>query len=232
VRTLAFLQVDSSIDPLFLRVMVDSKPFLFIFPLKKNYIQMSTVAIGEVVGLITAPVVLITACGLLLGSLNSRLASCIARTRQFDERVHDIIQAKMTKHPSNHLLEMYNRQIRSIRNQGRQVIKRAENLRNSVALIEICSICMILTSLVAALTLVNATIFTPLTLAVFIIGGIFLFMGVLNSVREVLSTLGPVEVEFLELVELSLEENGDDDDAFGADDATTSQSSKEHVHKL
>ena len=168
---------------------------------------MSSSSISQVVSLMVAPVVLISAAAILLGSIYGRLGSCIGRTRAFDSNIQSILEKKYSQNTSAKLSDLYNRQIRSIKNQGQAVLSRAQKLQSAIYMFEITVLSMILTGMMAALSLVNEATFVPLTLVTMIIGMLFLLVGVIHSIREAFETLGPVETEFLQVVELSLEED-------------------------
>jgi hypothetical protein len=184
---------------------------------------MSAVAvqISHVVSLMVAPVVLITASALLLGSIYSRLAACISRTRVFDARIQQILEKKIQGNITQKLNELYNRQTRAIRNQGEEVLARAKKLQSAIYMFEITVVMMILTGMMAALSLVSEQTFVPLTLVVMIIGMLFLLGGAVLSMQETSLSLGPVETEFLQVVEMTLDE---DRDVFYYDDRSVTGS--------
>jgi hypothetical protein len=169
---------------------------------------MSTSSITQVISLMVAPVVLISAAAMLLGSIYVRLAACISRTRSFDSKIQSILEKKIKNTSATSMVsDLYTRQIRSIRNQGQSILSRAKKLQSAIYMFEITVISMIVTGMMAALSLVNEATFVPLTLVTMIMGMLFLLGGVYFSMKEALETLGPVETEFLQVVELSLEED-------------------------
>lgn len=169
---------------------------------------MSTSSITQVISLMVAPVVLISAAAMLLGSIYGRLAACISRTRSFDSKIQSILEKKIKNTSATSMASnLYTRQIRSIRNQGQSILSRAKKLQSAIYMFEITVISMIVTGMMAALSLVNEATFVPLTLVTMIMGMLFLLGGVYFSMKEALETLGPVETEFLQVVELSLEED-------------------------
>jgi hypothetical protein len=196
---------------------------------------MSSSQISQVVGLMVAPVVLISSSALLLGSIYSRLAACIGRTRHFDAQVQKIIEKRISGGMNSKLSELYTRQVRSIRNQGEAVLKRARKLQTAIYMFEITVCLMILTGMMAALSLVNEGTFVPLTLVVMILGMLFLLAGAVFSMQETALSLGPVETEFLQVVELTLEDEREyfyDDQSITNGSATPSvMDSRRHSYR-
>ena len=164
---------------------------------------MPEVNVSSIITTLIAPAILISAAGSLLISIYNRLNACIARIRYFDQRIQELIEKKLAGHVKPKLNDLYNRQIRSIKTQTTSIIERAGLLRNVIYMYEITILCMIITGLMAALSLVSP-VFTSITLATIVIGMLFLMTGVIYSIKEANMSLGPVELEFFNALELAM----------------------------
>jgi hypothetical protein len=161
-------------------------------------------SVVSVISLMVAPAGMITANAIILGSMYERLAVCINRLRQFNHQVEEIIEKKMHCHDKK-LILLHNRHVRYIRSQSKAVLDTAAKIQHATLLFESSVLCNLLTGFVATLTLIASSTFVPISLVFSGLSMILLILGVVTSLGDAFYILDPVEHEFNESVELSLQ---------------------------
>ena len=93
--------------------------------------------LAKVVQMMVAPMVLISAAGLMLRQSHSRLGACIARTRAFDAKIQGLIERKVSSKLPFDIVELMYRDVRRMRTQGELVLGRAKILKQAIIQFEI-----------------------------------------------------------------------------------------------
>jgi Flp pilus assembly protein TadB len=154
--------------------------------------------IQRTLSLIVAPVVMITACALLLGVYYSRLTAKIHRARTVDKKITDFIEYKLRNQEQSILDDQNNRNFRFLKNECEALLTSAKKNQTSIYTLEGSILLMILTSFFAALTLVLETVFIPLTLLMIVIGMSSMFAAICVSFSETRECLNGMGHEFNE----------------------------------
>jgi hypothetical protein len=145
----------------------------------------------HVISLLIAPVVMISACGLLCLAFYNRLATIVSRLRVFHAeqllRREKLETAAPAHHHVRNRMDIVHRQIE-------EDMARARLIRNTLICLVMCIICMILCSLSLGLSLV-AEIMTRVALGVFISGQILMLTGMVFAVLELTRALTPIALE-------------------------------------
>jgi Flp pilus assembly protein TadB len=138
---------------------------------------MQPLAIAEIIQLILAPVVMITACGLLLTSLGNRYAAVTNRLRSLSQEHFDLLQKP--EQPDVYF-DFTQERIQQIESQIPELLRHHQALHCSLLIIYV-AIAFFLTSMfiLAGAAMVQWVLLEVLSLLVFLAGILSLFTGVL-----------------------------------------------------
>ena len=146
-----------------------------------------------------APVVMISACGLLCMALYNRLANIVGRLRQFH---HERLEAgTRVGHATGTDRELLGDRMRGLEEQSHAMIGRARFIRNALICLISCIICMLTSSLMIGLGLVVPSI-QPLAVWLFILGVTAMLIGMILAAGELFVCLRQVESEHTNLERL------------------------------
>lgn len=174
--------------------------------------------------IILAPVVLISACGLLCLALYNRLASIVSRARAFHRERFDV-QMQLAKAGSadETIAAQLGSRIDILTDQTGQVLARAKQIRNALTCMLLTITCMLVCSLLlGSLILIGEPVQNAATLAyfargplylvvvaagiVFVVGMALMIAAMVLAILELRRALDPVQVEHHELAELEQSE--------------------------
>ncbi len=152
----------------------------------------------HLIALILAPVMLISACGLLCLTFYNRLAILTARIRSFNaERLDLMERLHHDRHVSppatEHALPLRARQ-KGLEEQTHAILQRARLIRRTLVGLVSCIIGMLLCSLTLGLGLIIPHL-DFLALAFFIMGLIVMLAGMITALLELQLSLKPVSLE-------------------------------------
>lgn len=151
----------------------------------------------QTIQLLVAPVVMISACGLLCLALYNRLAAIVARARAFHKERFDA-QARLAAAPESEendpAAQHLRRRVELLDNQTDQILARAALVRNSVILLLATVICMLTCSLALGLSLL-AGFFAGVALTFFLIGVATAIVAMALAITELRRALDPVLLE-------------------------------------
>ena len=154
-----------------------------------------------------APVVMISASGLLCLALFNRLSTLVARIRQFNrERLEHAIQIRGAGDTVRRTLELHDA---ALEQQIPRMLRRARMLHRALLCLVAGVVAMLLCSLmIGAALLVPAVL--PAAIGCFVLGVISMLVGMLFALRELTISLGDVELEAHALEELPSTSEPDD----------------------
>lgn len=169
--------------------------------------------------IVLAPVVLISACGLLCLALYNRFSNIISRARAFHREMFDC-QTQLTKlgNPESDLAAQLTDRIAILSGQTAQILARAAKIRAALFCLLLTIVCMLACSLLLAAPvplvdpaqIANGSAFnTPGTLhtivmlagAVFVVGIVLMIAAMIFAVLELRTALDPVAIEHEEITE-------------------------------
>ncbi|MCE5230829.1 DUF2721 domain-containing protein [bacterium] len=169
--------------------------------------------------IILAPVVLISACGLLCLALYNRLSTIISRARAFHRELFDVQTqlARIGNSDEDVVAQIQNR-IEILNGQTGQLIARAAQIRNAIACLLLTVVSMLVCSLLlAALALLADPnqIATGIAFmiagpqhvvvyaagCVFVLGILLMIAAMAFAITELSRALDPVYVEYHEMIE-------------------------------
>jgi hypothetical protein len=139
-----------------------------------------------------APVVMISACGLLCLALYNRLATVVSRIRQFNrERLEHAIRERSAGDTVRRALELHRS---TLEKQIPTMLNRARLIHNALMCIIACLICMLASSLTIGVSMLWTPAFYG-AVAFFVLGLLLAFSGMVMEFRELTMSLGEVELE-------------------------------------
>ena len=151
----------------------------------------------ETIQLLVAPVVMISACGLLCLALYNRLAAMISRARAFHKEQFDAMARLKTAdegHADQALLEHLRRRLAILDVQVAQILRRAGLVRNALILLLSTVLCMLGCSIALGLSLFSP-LFTRVALVCFLLGIGAMIGAIVLAMRELTRALDPVLLE-------------------------------------
>lgn len=157
----------------------------------------------RIMQLLVAPVVLISANGLICLALYNRLASIVTRARAFHkERFESLMHLsalplEQQKGPGAH---HHRERVAQLEDQGRRILSRARLIRNALVMMLTCVLCMLACSLALGASLLSR-VFEWVALALFAAGVGAAMTGVLLAIVELTHALDPVTMEHTSLSE-------------------------------
>lgn len=159
---------------------------------------MSPADLEHFISASVVPVVIISACGLLLLAFYNRLAYIVSRLRSFQrERLQqqDRYTEILNKHPENTAALQRLRNLRDmLAAQTEHVYRRARLIRVTITCLLGAIACLTICSLAAGLTVLFPTAIY-LAIPYFVTGVLLLLIGVIFALLELKGSLTPVEHE-------------------------------------
>jgi hypothetical protein len=147
----------------------------------------------HIIQLLVAPVVMISACGLLCLAFYNRLAVVVNRIRAFNQErlaILDRLDGPAIETPRGDL----RLRAEAIDRQVLEIMKRARLVRNTLVGLVVCIICMVVTSLCVGLS-----IWLPgmayVALGVFVAGMLTLLGAMIVALMELQRSLQPVALD-------------------------------------
>lgn len=152
--------------------------------------------IEKVISSLVAPVVVISACGLLCLAFSNRLLGIVSRARQFHKELFDASLARdaATSAGGEAAARRLEARCALLAGQVEQILGRARLLRAAVISLLLTILCMILCSLALGLSRV-APAFSTLSFWAFITGLLILAVGMILEIVEFSRALGPLVEE-------------------------------------
>lgn len=160
----------------------------------------------QTIQLLVAPVVMISACGLLCLALYNRLAAIVSRARAFHKERFDA-QARLatvtaTERTDDDAAVPYlRRRVELLGEQVGQILRRAALVRNAVVLLLVTVLFMLFCSLALGMSLL-APIFAGVALVCFLLGVATAIVAMALAIVELQRALDPVLLEHSAFVEL------------------------------
>jgi len=152
---------------------------------------------AEAIRLLVAPVVMISACGLLCLALYNRLAVIVARARAFNkERVECAEEQREEGGDAPHLA----RRIATLDGQFEGLLRRAKLVRAALAAL-LCTVASMLVCSLALGLMIVAPFAGEVALAVFVVGVSTALVAIVYAMLELRLALDPVAVEEMSLHE-------------------------------
>lgn len=151
----------------------------------------------KIIQLLVAPVVMISACGLLGLALYNRLHAIVTRARAFHKERFDV-ETKLVAEggiPDPTVREHYRRRFESLEVQAEHVLRRAKLVRGALLAYLTVVLCMLASSLSLGLSLL-APAFAKVALALFLAGVVSAAAATLLSMKELLHALDPIALEY------------------------------------
>ena len=151
----------------------------------------------QTIQLLVAPVVMISACGLLCLALYNRLAAIVSRARafhkeRFDAQTRlDAIDAKTSGDP---LAQHLRRRVELLDEQVDQILRRGALVRNSLILLLCTVLCMLGCSIALGLSILSH-VFAGVALTLFLAGVGLAIVAMLLALLELRRALDPVLLE-------------------------------------
>ncbi len=134
-----------------------------------------------------APLLLISAGGLLALTLQNRYGRIIDRIRFFDAEIRECI-------PNCHQ-DMKETRKKSIKEQTSALLRRGRYLRNSLTCVMVAIFLAALTSIFISVQVIAGTLFNPLIFSVFAGALVSLLIGASYAVKEILLSYDVIQME-------------------------------------
>lgn len=141
-----------------------------------------------------APVVMISANGLLCLALYNRLAAVASRTRAINKERFDLIARLVTMPPGTAEGDHLNKRIQILDELGHRLFVRVRLLRDSLVCLLISVLSMLGCSLALGLAPM-AELLGVLALALFVAGVGAMFWGIVKAIQELRGALDPLAYE-------------------------------------
>jgi hypothetical protein len=162
--------------------------------------------IAQILNLLIAPAAFISAQGIILRFNNERLGQVIGRIRKFDEDVEHLLELRATKQIPPNIKRLYDKQIRTIRQQTPGILQSGKRLQTAIFCYELSIVAFSITGLIAGLIFVAGSAF-PIALVCSGIGLCLFFIGIIHSMRDLTISLSPINYEFNELMDYAIDQN-------------------------
>jgi hypothetical protein len=152
--------------------------------------------IRDIIALLVAPVVMISACGLLCLAIYNRMAAVVGRARVFLKERFDAmaklstLELESQASPDAHILRL---RIATLDTMNDHIIRRAKLLRRSLMCLLASVICMLACSLTLGLSLLIRV--EIIALVIFIVGVIVMAAGIVLAMLELRRALDPLMLE-------------------------------------
>jgi hypothetical protein len=146
-----------------------------------------------------APVVMISACGLLCMGLYNRLSTIIARIRQFNrERLEHAIRQRGAADTVKRMLELHDD---ALEKQIPGMLHRARLIHRALLCLVACVIGMLVSSLLIGVAMLVPVVLNG-AIAAFVFGVTSMLVGMMFAFRELTVSLSQVQLEAAALEEL------------------------------
>lgn len=152
----------------------------------------------ETIQLLVAPVVMISACGLLCLALYNRLAAMVSRARAFHKEQFDAatrLASARAQAEDAALLQHLHRRVELLDTQVVGILRRAALVRGALILLLGTVLCMLACSLSLGLSLAVPVLFSRLALGLFLLGIAAMAGAIVLAIRELTRALDPVILE-------------------------------------
>jgi hypothetical protein len=159
---------------------------------------------AEIIQQLVAPVVMISACGLLFMALNVRLVSILNRLRSFHRERMDIY-VKISEAQGGGI-QAYHHRYDGLEKQTRRLLQRAAITRNGLISVSAGVACFLICSIALGLSGPFPSV-APVAVGLFVLGILFMLGAVILATRElwVCLELARFEHESLESLEHTME---------------------------
>ncbi|MFA7238359.1 MAG: DUF2721 domain-containing protein [Phycisphaeraceae bacterium] len=147
-----------------------------------------------IIQLLVAPVIMISACGLLCLALYNRLAAIISRARAFHKEWFDT-QTKLDSITDPVIRSRFQHRAAVLRDQVNQILRRARLVRAALQCLLLTIICMLLCGVSLGLTLVHDQVFSFIALGSFTAGVVTTITAMILALRELAHALDPIVLE-------------------------------------
>ncbi len=150
----------------------------------------------RIIQTLVAPVVMISACGLLVLAFYNRLAVLVSRVRAFNHERLELLE-ELQEAPADQSTDRKDtlkRRLDAIQLQVLEILKRSRLIRNTLVCLVICIKCMVICSLFLGLSMVSHD-FEYGALLFFCAGMIILLFGMVFALMELVRCLTPVALE-------------------------------------
>jgi hypothetical protein len=151
----------------------------------------------EVIRILVAPVVMISAAGLICLALYNRLAAIVSRARAFHKERFDAVaklsassQAALSATHCEHL----RKRIAALDQQVEHILPRAKLIRNALICLLFSVVCMLACSLALGISMVVPWT-GEIALVLFLLGVLVMIVSVLLALVELFGALDPVALE-------------------------------------
>lgn len=166
----------------------------------------------QIIQALVAPVVVISANGLLCLALYNRFAAVVSRTRTINKERFDLhARLSAMAEPSQRAVEVaqLNRRLHILDELGHQLFQRGRMIRDALVLLLAAVECMIVCSLSLGLGSVWAW-FDWAALATFVAGMLVMIAGIFRAIQELAIALQPVSYEHDMMEQLQNDHEADD----------------------
>lgn len=156
-----------------------------------------------IVQLLVAPVVMISAGGLLCLAWYNRLAAIVSRARAFHRErleLRDELAALEGEAGRARAAEL-NQRMHTVDEQSQQVLRRARLMRDALTYELLSVLCMLLCSLAMGVSLWSPA-WAVAAVAMFALGGVLMAAAVVLAVLELRTALDPVTLEYVAVAQL------------------------------
>lgn len=153
----------------------------------------------SVVKALVAPVIMISACGLLCLALYNRLAAIVGRARAFHKERFDTLHkaSELGPEQAETKARLLHR-AQTLADQGGQILRRATLIRNGLMCLLACVALMICCSLCLGLASISSSA-QALALIAFVSGTLSMLGGIVYALIELTHALDPVVFEMSRL---------------------------------
>ena len=162
---------------------------------------------GQIIQALLAPVVMISACGLLCVAQYSRLASVVTRLRQFHHECLKVYTDFTGRAGAER--DALNLRFKGLETEAHHMLERGRMVRNSLICMVSCVLSMTVCSLLIGLSLTVDHSY-PFAVAMFVLGLLLMSAGVVLALLELRVSLRQVEYEHGRIVALTLSDIGAD----------------------
>ena len=154
----------------------------------------------ETIQTFVAPVVVISANGLLCLAFYNRLSALANRSRTIHKEQFDLAIRLSTCEPDSAEAAHLKRRTATLDQVGHQLFSRADMVRNTVVYLLIAVLCMLACSLALGLSALTVLL-APVALTLFVAGILVMMLGIVTAIRELLVTLDPLLFEHEQMEE-------------------------------
>jgi hypothetical protein len=152
---------------------------------------------------LVAPVIMISACGLLCLALYNRLAAIVSRARAFNKERHELqlqLSALQSRSSASADIEEVAGRLDLLGTQVRQILGRARQVRNALQCLLVSILSMLGCSLATGISTLSGAGQAAFwgAIAFYVLGIISMGTGIVMAILELRLALEPASTEFLE----------------------------------